>query len=187
MTAFGPARLTGMQDVPAPLGGTIRLTPSLQTLTAPHMERIMETWLFLLACAAIWIIPWRIMVALARREKSRKPTNPPPVRLPSPKQQKKAQQDEWQKTFLELLQRTCTKHEYDYDRMRDWWKCIHCEAEEEWTYSGGCACFVVYDGTVADHHLVLTERNRFCTIHGRGPAVRAIQNFEKYSKGGITS
>lgn len=95
------------------------------------------------------------------------------------RKRKQVETAEWQKQFLELLQRTCTGHEYDGNRMQGWWKCIHCEHEQEWTYSGGCACKVAHDRSIAGQpFIVLTERNRFCTLHGRAPAVEAIKKFE---------
>ena len=196
MTAFGPARPTGTQDVPAPRGGTIRLTPSLQTLTAPHMERIMEIFLWIAAFVLICVVPCLIVRQMGRIALSQYRTEKDEPEAPAylRRHPNKTRQDtrialrDWQKEFQAILQKTCTKHEYDRDRWKDWWKCIHCEAEEEWAYSGGCACRAVPDRNLEGKPIViLMERNRFCTIHGRGPAVRAIQNFEKYSRGGRTS
>ena len=147
----------------------------------------MEIFLWILAFVLMLAVPYLLVKRMGRQALSQYRTEKDAPAVVVPKK-KTDEQAEWQQKFLELLQRTCPKHEYDSDRMHDWWKCIHCEAEEEWTYSGGCACRVVHDRSLAGKPtLVLTDRNRFCTLHGRGPAVRAIQNFEKYSKGGRTS
>jgi hypothetical protein len=75
---------------------------------------------------------------------------------------------EWQAEFQAIVQRTCTKHEYK-DRSWNWYKCVHCEHEQEWKYSGGCACRSAWDKALTDAtgtH-VLLARSPYCQVHGR--------------------
>lgn len=134
-------------------------------------------WLWVLAFPALLVGAYITITSAGKRALSRHLSEQAQP-AGEPHNRKQVELAEWQKQFLDLLQRTCTEHEYDGNRMQGWWKCIHCEHEQEWTYSGGCACRVMYDGTVARHNFVLTERNRFCTLHGRAPVVEAIKKFE---------
>lgn len=106
--------------------------------------------------------------ALTRHLSEQTPAPDPKPLLAEARSLKEAEKAQWMKEFLEILQRTCTGHEYE-DGTWDWYKCIHCEHEQEWRYDGSCSCSTVYQKTLTDASFdhVLLARSPYCKIHGR--------------------
>lgn len=124
--------------------------------------------------------------ALTRHLSEQTPVPDPKTLLAEARRLKEAEKAQWMKEFQEILRKTC-KHRYNGNQWKDWWKCLDCGYEQEWEYSGGCACRSALDRVLTDAtgtH-VLLERSRACTIHGRTIVVEAAKETERvYSKGG---
>lgn len=147
-------------------------------------------WLWIVAFFVMLFGGWKLFTDMGRRALSRHLSEKAePVksaaRVKTLAEVHKDEQAEWQKTFLELLQKDC-KHHFDGGLWDDWWKCVHCEFEQEWNYEIGCSCQSQSDYAIslAAPTRVLTRRSRYCTIHGRDSATQPRRELNKYSEGG---
>lgn len=146
-------------------------------------------WLWVLAFPALLVGAWFTITNMGKRALSRHlsektPEPDPKTLLAEVRRIKEAEKAQWQKDFQAILQKTCT-HRFDGNAWAGWWKCLDCGYEQEWEYSGGCACRSAYDRLLTDvsgTH-VLLERSRFCTLHGRDAATAPLKRLEDLLRG----
>lgn len=147
----------------------------------------METILWILAFPALLLGAWFTITGEGRRALSRHlsektPPVDPKVLLAEARKLKEAELAKWQKDYQEILRKDC-KHRFNGNAWYDWWKCLDCGYEQEWHYSGGCACRGVHEKALADakYTFVLVARSGFCTIHGRDAATGPRKEWEALS------
>ena len=83
-------------------------------------------------------------------------------------------EESWMKEALAIVQKHCD-HLYHH---QNWYTCMICGYEEPWEYKAGCRCTFHVVTTLAsqDTEYVCTERQDWCSVHGKDFRVYPISD-----------